>query len=165
MLENAQPIHIPTYMVELINHWRHTAATLQTKLGREPMLEEMADEMKMSIKKAVAIRDIAETVEPNAQTEELDPFTQINNDLTDQNIPSPHDAICNEEEITKALKSLEKIDEREAQVLKLRFGLTGNQPLTLKQIGKKLKLTRERIRQIQRSALANLQELMTEQDQ
>ncbi len=164
MLENAQPIHIPTYMVELINHWRHTASSLQTKLGREPMLEEMAEEMSMSLKKAAAVRDIAETVEPNAQSEEQDNFAQINNAITDENIQSPCDAICNEEEITKALENLEQIDQREAQVLKLRFGLDGQEPLTLKQIGKELNLTRERIRQIQRSALENLQELMTDQD-
>jgi len=55
---------------------------------------------------------------------------------------------------------LEEIDAREAEVLRLRFGLNGQQPMTLKQIGKQLNLTRERVRQIQRNALERLNELM-----
>ena len=65
-----------------------------------------------------------------------------------------------DEELARAVELLDQIDSREAEVLKLRFGLTGEEPLTLKQIGERLDLTRERVRQIQRNALAQLNELM-----
>ena len=73
----------------------------------------------------------------------------------------PDEEIGTEEELSRALELLEEIDPREAQVLRLRFGLDGQKPLTLKQIGKKLGLTRERVRQIQRNGLAKLNELMS----
>ena len=66
-------------------------------------------------------------------------------------------------EPTEIIRLLAEIEPREAQVLTLRFGLDGQEPLTLKQIGCKLELTRERVRQIQRSALTKLNELMSEE--
>ena len=67
------------------------------------------------------------------------------------------------EELGRAIQMLDQIEPREAEVLKLRFGLDGRETLTLKQIGKKLGLTRERVRQIQRNALIRLNELMGEE--
>ncbi|MFA6426745.1 MAG: sigma factor-like helix-turn-helix DNA-binding protein, partial [Phycisphaerae bacterium] len=61
-----------------------------------------------------------------------------------------------------AVKMLDKLGEREAEVLKLRFGINGNEPLTLKEIGVKLGLTRERVRQLQQIALKQLNELMND---
>jgi len=69
--------------------------------------------------------------------------------------------MMDDEELAKAVSLLEEIEPREAQVLSLRFGLNGKEPLTLKEIGVELDLTRERVRQIQRNGLARLNELMT----
>ena len=76
-------------------------------------------------------------------------------------VNSPEDALGTDEELEKAVRLLEEIDPREAKVLTLRFGLNKQEPLTLKEIGKSLSLTRERVRQIQRNALQRLNELMT----
>jgi RNA polymerase sigma factor (sigma-70 family) len=157
ILNNSQPIHIPTYMVELINQWRNTHAELEIKLGRAPALEEMASAMKVAIRKAQAIRDIVSVVELGFHHESSEDNNSLEEVVEDNNL---HD-IGSEEELGRAVELLDQIEPREAEVLKLRFGLGGEEPLTLKQIGERLDLTRERVRQIQRSALAQLNELMT----
>jgi RNA polymerase primary sigma factor len=161
ILANSQPIHIPTYMVELINHWRYIAAELESRLGRMPELEEMAEEMKVPMRKAKAIEKIVSVVEAGFQGDSSEENAGLNDAIKDNKIVLPEEELGSDEEIAKAVKLLGEIDTREAEVLNLRFGLDGEEPLTLKQIGKKLNLTRERVRQIQRNALARLNELMT----
>ncbi|GAI31764.1 unnamed protein product, partial [marine sediment metagenome] len=82
--------------------------------------------------------------------------------LEDPNAGRPEDALAAYEEKTKALRLLDEIDPREANILRLHYGLDGNQPMSLKEIAKKLGLTRERIRQIRRDALTRLYEYMNE---
>lgn len=161
ILANSQPIHIPTYMVELINHWRYLTADLESQLGRTPELEEMAGEMKVPLRKAKAIQQIVSVVDAGFQGDSTEESAGLNEAIQDNKITAPEDVIGSDEEIAKAVKLLSEIDPREAEILNLRFGLDGQEPLTLKQIGKKLDLTRERVRQIQRNALARLNELMT----
>jgi len=83
--------------------------------------------------------------------------------LEDQSAGRPEDALVVDEEKAKAVRLLDKIDPREANILRLHYGLDGNKPMTLKEIGRKLRLTRERIRQIRRDALTKLYEFMTEE--
>lgn len=161
MLTNAQPIHIPTYMVELINHWRYVSAELRADLARDPDLSEMAKAMKLTMKKAKAVRDIVETVNAGFRSD-LGEDKGLAETLEDCHMEMPEEALGTNEDLAKALRLLEEIEPRDAQVLNLRFGLNGHESLTLKQIGVKLGLTRERIRQIQRDALAGLNELMME---
>jgi RNA polymerase primary sigma factor len=157
ILNNSQPIHIPTYMVELINQWRNSYAELEIKLGRAPGLEEMASAMKVAVRKAQAIRDIVSVVEQGFHHDSGEDNSTLEEAIEDNKICD----IGSDEELARAVELLDQIDPREAEVLKLRFGLTGEEPLTLKQIGERLDLTRERVRQIQRNALAQLNELMT----
>jgi RNA polymerase primary sigma factor len=82
--------------------------------------------------------------------------------LEDEHSGRPGDELEADEEQAKALRMLDRIDPREAQILKQHYGLDGNQPLTLKEIGEKMGLTRERIRQIRRDALTKLYEYMNE---
>lgn len=161
ILNNAQPIHIPTYMVELINQWRSTYADLELQLGRTVSLEEMAGAMKVPIRKARAIQDIVGIVEAGFQYDSAEDNAGLEEAIEDDKMCLPEDEIGTDEELAKAIELLEEIDEREAEVLRLRFGLGGQEPLTLKEIGEKLGLTRERVRQIQRNGLAMLNELMT----
>ena len=161
LLMNSQPIHIPTYMVELINQWRYTSSRLISQLGRVPELEEMAKAMSLPIKKAKAVFEIVTTVDAGFQGDSMEGNSGLDDALKDDNMKMPEDVLGCDEELAKAVRMLCKIDAREAEVLTLRFGLNGTEPLMLKEIGKQLNLTRERIRQIQRSAIAKLNELMT----
>jgi RNA polymerase primary sigma factor len=166
LLENVQPVHIPTYMVTLINHWRHTATELENQLGRTPNIEEMADIMKLPLRKAKIIHRIVKIL--SAPTDSLDGDESAEEPmhdtaLEDENIGRPEDALVADEEKAKALKLLDEIEPREAKILRLHYGLNGNEPMTLREIGKKLGLTRERIRQIQRGALTKLYDYMNEE--
>jgi len=166
LLENVQPVHIPTYMVALINQWRHTTAEMESTLGRTVSVEEMADIMKLPLRKAKIIHRIVKIL--SAPTDSLDGDESSEEPmhdtaLEDENIGRPEDALVADEEKAKALKLLDEIEPREAKILRLHYGLNGNEPMTLREIGKKLGLTRERIRQIQRSALTKLYEYMNEE--
>ncbi len=163
ILNNSQPIHIPTYMVELINQWRQTYAELEVKLGRTVSLEEMAYAMKVPIRKARAIRDIVTVVDTGFQHAGHEENAGLDEAIEDDKIETPEQLLGSNEELNRALELLDRIDPREAEVLRLRFGLDGRDTLTLKQIGKKLGLTRERVRQIQHSALTQLNELMNDE--
>ncbi len=167
LLTNVQPVHIPTYMVALINQWKHYSAALENKLGRTPQLDEIANLMDLPLKKAKVIhqivkvlsgiRDVSASGEnDNDDTEPIEVFLQ------DKNTGQPDDHLAAEEDQLKLLKLLDEIDPREANVLKLHYGLAGGKPLSLREIGQKLGLTRERIRQIQRAALTKLYEYMHE---
>jgi RNA polymerase primary sigma factor len=164
LLENTQPIHVPTYMVALMNQWRHISTELESKLGRTPEIEEMADIMHLPLRKAKVIAGIVEVLSSPAETgsDEIDDGQMLETTLEDEQTGKPEDALVQTEEKQKALRLLNEIDPREAEVLRMHYGLDGRKTMTLKEIGKKLHLTRERIRQIQRSALTKLYEYMNE---
>ncbi len=165
LLENVQPVHIPTYMVALINQWRHTTAELANRLGRTPDIEEIANVMQLPFHKAKIIHhvvDILSSVRDSSVSDDSDDDRTLEAILTDCHVPQPEDELSDDEERTKVLRLLDDIEPREADILKLHYGLNGQKPMTLKEIGKKLSLTRERIRQIQHTALTRLYEYMNE---
>lgn len=166
LLENIQPVHIPTYMVALINQWRHTAAELESKLGREADVEEMADIMQLPLRKAKIIHQIVEILSSMRDayaSDDSDEDQMLDVTLEDQSTANPEDALVADEEKAKVLRLLNEIEPTEADVLRLHYGLNDRKPMTLKQIGQKLGLTRERIRQIQRGALTKLYEYMNQE--
>lgn len=165
LLMNVQPVHIPTYMVTIINQWRHAAAELQSKLGRQPAVEEMAEIMQLSLKKAHVIQQIVHVISSSrdnstGEDSEDDQTEQIA--LQQQDADKPEDAIVAAEEKEKVLKLLKRMDPRQEQILIQHYGLCGQKPVALRQIAEQMGLTRERIRQIQREALARLYEYMNE---
>jgi len=165
LLENVQPVHIPTYMVTLINQWRHTVVELENKLGRTLDVEEMAEMMGMPLRKAKVIHRIVEALSfaGEAAIDETDDDHTLGATLEDENTGQPEDALVADEEKAKAVRLLDKIELRDAMVLRWNYGLDGRKPMTLKEIGKKLNLTRERVRQIRRDALTKLYEYMNEE--
>ncbi len=171
LLENAKPIHVPTYMVALINQWRRAAAELDARFGREATLEEMADVMQMSPRKAKIIYEVVKVLTTvreessgNDNSYDGDEDDSLETTLCDNSSSRPDTPMEDTEERAKVLRLLSEIDPREAEVLRLHYGLDSKKPLPLRDIGKKLHLTRERIRQIQRHALTTLYEYMTQSD-
>ncbi len=163
LLTSVQPVHVPTYMVALINHWRHAATELQNKLGRWPEVEEMADVMQLPLRKSKIIHEVVKvlsSIKDVSVTDDSSEDHDMERVLEDDGGGQPEDELVEDEEKVKVLKLLNEIDPREANVLRLHYGLDSCKPMTLKEIGKKLGLTRERIRQIQRHALTKLYEYM-----
>lgn len=163
LLENVQPVHIPTYMVALINQWRHTAAEVESRRGRKLAVEEMAELMQLPVRKAKVIHRIVEVLGNTGEslgTDDQDESQALAATLEDENAGRPEDPLVQDEEKAKAVRLLDEIEPREAEVLRLHYGLGGRRPMTLKEIGKEMGLTRERIRQIRRDALVRLYEYM-----
>ena len=158
-------MHVPTYMVALINQWRYTSAELEVSLGRRPSAEEMADIMNLTVKKARIIEQVVNvisTVRDTSGDSNMEDDLLLEAALHDKNMALPEERLVAYEEQHKALRLLDHIDQREADILRMHYGLDGREPMSLKEIGQKLGLTRERIRQIQRKALGRLYEFMNE---
>lgn len=163
LLENVQPVHVPTYMVALINQWRHTASEAESRIGRKLTIEEMADLMHLPVRKAHVVYRIVEVLANTGESlgaDDQDDSQALESTLEDANAARPEDALVEYEEKAKAVRLLDELEFREAEVLRLHYGIGGQRPLSLKEIGKQMGLTRERIRQIRRDALTSLYEYM-----
>jgi RNA polymerase primary sigma factor len=154
--DQARTIRIPVHMIETINKLIRVSRSLVQEIGREPTCEEIAKKMDLPINKVRKIIKIAQ--EPiSLETpigEEED--SHLGDFIEDKFIPSPPDAVIHinlREQIENALKTL---TEREAKVLKMRFGLGDGNEHTLEEVGQQFKVTRERIRQIEAKALRKL---------
>jgi RNA polymerase primary sigma factor len=154
--DQARTIRIPVHMIETINKLIRVSRSLVQEVGREPSSEEIAKKMDLPIHKVRKIIKIAQ--EPiSLETpigEEED--SHLGDFIEDKFIPSPPDTVIHinlREQIDTALKTL---TEREAKVLKMRFGLGDGNEHTLEEVGQQFKVTRERIRQIEAKALRKL---------
>ena len=157
LINSVQPIHIPAYMVEMIAKWKQAIGELEDKLGRVPNLDELARYMKMSAKKVRIIhRAVRAFHSPTQAQVNEDDGMALHEMLHDDKTPTPDNIVLGRDEVKTIYMLLNKIDRREAEILRLRFGLEDGQPLTLKEIGEKVGLTRERVRQIENEALKKL---------
>jgi RNA polymerase primary sigma factor len=160
LINTGKTIRIPAYMAQLLTEWRRATAELQEDLGRPPTQEEVAAHMNLPrrklnlIKKAIRIYNAA----PQADTAEEGPT--IDATVMDVRVKTPDTTLIESDDVRQVLALLDQMGEREATVLRLRFGLDGGEPKTLKEIGERLGLTRERVRQIEREALGALRENM-----
>jgi RNA polymerase primary sigma factor len=158
LINAVQPIHIPAYMVELIARWKDTSRKFEEKHGRSPSLQELSKEMKLPVKKLVIIRRAVKAYQAPSQAPigEDGAAMDFGDLFEDTRGKQPDREASENEDFRIILKLLDSIDERDARVLRLRFGLEGHEPLTLKQIGEIVGLTRERVRQIEVEALRRL---------
>lgn len=158
-----QPVHIPAYMIELIGKWRRAFPVLQEELGRPPTNQEMAHHLELPLKKVRIIRKAVQALKSTGQASD-DEGSTLAETLEDERTPTPAQNLLNADEIATIRELLEVIDKREAVILQLRFGLDGDEPLTLKEIGRLMGLTRERVRQVETDALRKLNRRMNSDD-
>jgi RNA polymerase primary sigma factor len=159
LINKVKTIRIPAYMVELIAKAKSAEEELKAKFSRPPTIEEIAKKMKLPRQKIAMMRRAAGL---SAQTASQAPDTTmaLSELLADEHTPMPDEALFDEQEKVAIHRLLDSIDEREAAVLRMRYGLGGAEPKTLKEIGEILGLTRERVRQIENEALKKLNALM-----
>jgi len=153
LISAVKPVEIPPYMVDMINKWRRTAARLECEQGRRPTQTEIARAMGLSRKKVNVIASAARAFSSPFQAVSDDAEWSLSEMLADEDSRSPADVIINNRRTEAVMQFLSSIDERASTVLRMRFGLEGGEPLTLKEIGEKVGLTRERVRQIEHEAL------------
>src|SRR6266545_796136 len=157
--DKARTIRIPVHMVEKLNKVVHIERQLVQRLGREPLPEEIAEELEITV---FEVRDILRMSQlpvslekPIGEEEE----SSLGDFVPDDSAESPYDTAqvqLRREDIKRALDAL---PERERQVIELRFGLRGEQPCTLEEVGRAFGVTRERIRQIENNTLKKLESL------
>jgi RNA polymerase primary sigma factor len=134
---------------------------LEDDLGRLPTVDELSVHMKMTPKKVKIIRKAVKAYHSPTQFGSPDGEMTINELVADMHNPGPDIIVRDNDELRRLGELLDTIDDREAKILKLRYGLDGEDPMTLKEIGERIGLTRERVRQIEHETLRKLRDSMT----
>ncbi len=160
LINGSQPIHIPAYMVEMMTKLKYAMRDLEDRLGRQATIDELSVHMKMSPKKLRIITKAVKAYHSPTQSGSADGELTINELVPDTNNPPPDEQVMDSDQLQQLAELLENIDEREGKILRMRYGLDGQEPMTLKEIGHHIGLTRERVRQIEHEALEKLRDTM-----
>ena len=154
--DQARTIRVPVHMVEVINKTTRCNRKLVQELGREPTLEEVAAELNLPVEKIIeANRTAADTLSLDMPVGDEEDTT-IGSFVEDDNTPSPVDATSNTLLAEALHEILGTLTEREADVLRMRFGMYDGRTHTLEEVGQIFGVTRERIRQIENKAIRKL---------
>ena len=158
LADKARTIRMPVHIVERLQKMNRAERTLWTQLGREPTLDEIAEEASLPLQQAIEVRAAA-----RASTSLDQPVGEADDAVFGDFVAG--EGLLPEEQVELSLRSqalkeaLEALSERERQVVVLRYGLTDAEPKTLEEIGRRLGLTRERVRQIELDSLKRLASL------
>ncbi len=157
VMNNGKVIRLPAYMVSLLAKWKRATAVLAERLGRPPTNEEVGKALRLSKKKlgivAKAIR--VNNLTPHPDGDDEDGFA-IGEVLTDEKSRPADVTLMEHDDLDRIFRRLDQLDDREASVIRMRFGLEPYAPMTLREVGENLGLTRERVRQLETQALNKL---------
>jgi RNA polymerase primary sigma factor len=156
LINSAKTIRIPAYMVELLSKWRRATSRLQDRLGRMPSADEVAAHLELPPKKLKIVKKAIQLYNSTPQTEDGDANVSLGDLIPDERRAGPEDELVNNDNLKHVFRMLDEMEQREATILKMRFGLEDGETKTLKEIGEALGLTRERVRQIESEALNSL---------
>lgn len=163
VMNNGKPIRLPAYMVSLLAKWKRVSHGLTERLGRVPTPDEIGKVLRLS-KKKVGI--VAKAIQVNNLTPHLehpdDDGFALDDVLTDERSKSPDMLLIESDDLERIFHRLDELEEREALVIRMRFGLEPYMPMTLREVGENLGLTRERVRQLENQALLKLVASLTE---
>lgn len=154
--DQARTIRVPVHMVEVINKVTRCNRKLVQELGREPTMEEIANDLKLPLEKVIeATRTSADTLSLDTPVGDEEDTT-IGSFVEDDNTPGPADATSNTLLAEALNEILDTLTDREADVLRMRFGMYDGRTHTLEEVGQIFGVTRERIRQIENKAIRKL---------
>ncbi len=151
-------VRVPGHMVELLNSYNRLAQRRAKETGHEPRFEDVVQDLEISAEQAKSLQSAL-----RCSTRSLDVSMVHQNGfpLADDDAVSPMDQAVSQAEIEKIREMLEVISQRDAKILKLRYGIGVDGPMTLSEVGREMKLSRERVRQIESAALRMLQDSLT----
>ncbi|MBM3972960.1 MAG: RNA polymerase sigma factor RpoD/SigA [Planctomycetes bacterium] len=161
LVNTVKTVRVPNYMAEIVARWKATALELSYKLGRQARTSEIAEQLGIPEANWDIVR---ETVQVTSQPTILmsdDQAASFADSIEDTRQLGPEEQTHSAMEISRLRELLEGLDARESRILKLRFGIGTESPLTLKEIGKRFGLTRERVRQMEQQALGRLAEVLS----
>jgi RNA polymerase primary sigma factor len=157
--DKSRTIRIPVHMVEKLTKVRQTERMLVQRLGREPTPAEVAEELEISTREVREMQRLNQTpISLDKPVGEGDD-AQIADFIPDDGTEQPFERATQTMQREDVQRALEALTERERQVIELRYGLTGQEPLTLEQVGNTFGVTRERVRQIETNTLRKLKRL------
>lgn len=164
LANQSKTIRLPVHMVDKISKMRRVAMVLSEELGREPTDEELADEIgidraKLSHLKSAALRPAS--LDAPISDDDNTEFGEI---IGDEKAQTPLDLVCHKNMHLQLDDLLEVLDERERKIVDARFGLNGQKPRTLEEVGQVFGVTRERIRQLQNIALKKLRRALQKKE-
>ena len=161
LANQSKTIRLPVHLVDKISRMRKTATALTEEFGREPTDEEIAIEMQIPVNKIAHMKSVS--VRPaslDAPINDEDGGTPFGEIVGDENAASPYETL-REKNIQGDLRDLlASLEEREATIIKMRFGLDGHNEMTLEEVGKLFNVTRERVRQLQNLAISKMRKAM-----
>jgi RNA polymerase primary sigma factor len=158
LVNTARTVRLPAYAETLLSKWRRAGAALRSELGREPTEDEVGRRLGLARKKVNIIKEALRIHDAGPQGVQERAAASLEDRLPDARSGALGAALLAADERRAVLGLLGELDERGATILRLHFGLDGEEPLTFKEIGRRLGLTRERVRQIERQALTDLAE-------
>jgi RNA polymerase primary sigma factor len=165
LANQSKTIRLPVHLVDKISKLRKTAMRLTEELGREPTDEELAIELQIPTAKVAHLKSVS--VRPaslDAPLGQEDGSATLGDLVGDDNAVSPYDGLRTKNFTADLREMVNSLDRREAEILRLRFGLHGREELTLEEVGKKFQVTRERIRQLEYLALSKMRRALEKQD-
>src|SRR4051794_19788304 len=157
--DKARTIRIPVHMVEKLNRVAHVERQLVQRLGREPEAAEIAEELRWPVSD---VRDIQRVAQQPVSLEKPvgdEDESELGDFVADDAVLEPFEEASEHLQKEGVKNALQALPERERQVIELRYGLAGGEPLTLEEVGRAFGVTRERIRQIENNTLKKLQRL------
>ncbi len=165
LANQSKTIRLPVHAVSKISQIRKTARALSDKLGHEVTDEELAAELSMPLEKLIHLRSVA--VHPaslDAPLGDSSDSSLLGDVVRDDAASSPSDSLGSKNVSADLANAISSLGEREAQIIRMRFGLDGNDEMTLEEIGKKFNVTRERIRQLEQLSIKHMRRLMETRD-
>ena len=160
LVNTVKTVRVPSYMSEIVSRWKATAMELNYRLGRQPTSSEIAEELNLPESNWNVVREtvLANSQPTHSMSEDASSvFTEM---LVDPRTRLPEEELFGAMELQRMRELLDRLDQREARILKLRYGIGSGEPMTLKAIGKRFGLTRERVRQMEQQALQKLNRVM-----
>jgi RNA polymerase primary sigma factor len=162
LTSSTQAVHVPAYMVELIAKWKVAYHKLESELGTAPSMQDLASELNIPVAKIRIIRRAIKAFQnPATMRGPAGESVSITEMVADSRHATPDEQVFQSEELAIVRKLMETLSERDATVLRLRFGLDGSDPCTLKEISDEVGLSRERVRQVIDEALTRLNQQLT----
>jgi len=165
LANQSKTIRLPVHLVDKIARMRRVAMQLTEEFGREPTDEELGEELAMAPSKIAQLRTAA--IRPaslDASVGQDDDSATLGDMIGDELAQDPSDFLSDKNLRKAVLDLLHVLDERELKIITMRFGLDGKKEMTLEEVGKKFKVTRERIRQLQNIALRKIKRALDKQD-
>lgn len=160
LANQSKTIRLPVHMVDRVTLIRRTAAKLSESLGREPTNEEIAETLNLPATRVSHLRNVStKPASLDSPINEEDGST-LGEVVPDEKSVDPYESLKSKSLIGDVNLVLSMLEPREADIIRLRFGLDGRDPLTLEQVGEQIGITRERVRQLQDQALRDLRKKM-----